>query len=70
MDVGVDPILDRVRYWLGWLRGELCARQTTGDLGENVGDLRTQQSQNGDDDDRHKNEDHRVLNQALTFFTW
>ena len=54
--------MDRAQEWLG--RCESCRNAA-----EDVRDLWTEQRQNGDNDDRHQNEDQRVLNQALTFLT-
>lgn len=60
--------LSRIGPRDGWLM-RLRAAQAAGDSRENVSDLRTEQRQDRNHDDSHQDEDQRVLNQALTFFT-
>ncbi len=40
------------------------------DAAKDVTDLRTQDRQDGNNDDGHQDEDQRVLDQPLTFFAW
>ncbi len=56
------------RTWSGWFSNELCTGEAASDLAEDVRDLRTQQRQDGNDHNRHEDEDQCVLDQTLAFF--
>lgn len=68
--IGVDPMLDRAQCSGKVDDADLCAAETGSHAAENVRNLRTEDRQNRDNDDRHQDEDQCVLNQALTFFAW
>ena len=70
MDLCVDPIWDWAQYLQGWQSDNLRAGKPARDPAENVRNLGTQQSQDGDNDDSHQDQDQRVLYQTLAFFSW
>lgn len=49
---------------------DLGARQSAGDSGEDIADLRAEYRQYRDDDNGHQYEYERVLNQALALLLW
>src|SRR5512143_480362 len=69
LDLGVDPMLDRAQVLARSSANALRAAQAAGDTAENVRDLRTQERQDGNDHDGDEDQDQRVLDETLTFFT-
>jgi len=67
-DFDADPITDRA-LGKAHVADGLCSGKPTGDPAENVGDLRTEQCQNCNHDDGDQDENQRVLDQTLTFFS-